>query len=132
MPGRNQQYPLEPSRSYIQTRYGDEDFKRSQYMMDEDGTEYGAYESGTRTITEGAVFLRSKYSQDRAMSNGLAAPVILPQRRPEDRSRGWTRAFAPALQDCGIDEQMFLQFIDDFNKSCQVSECIISSRYERN
>lgn len=34
----------------------------------------------------------------------LLHPVILPQRRPKDRSRGFIRAYTPLLQDCGIDQ----------------------------
>ncbi|PQE31779.1 fad binding domain protein [Rutstroemia sp. NJR-2017a WRK4] len=47
----------------------------------------------------------------------LSQPVIIPQRRPEDQSRGILRAYAPALGDCGIDQHTFLDFIDEFNEA---------------
>jgi hypothetical protein len=51
----------------------------------------------------------------------LPCPVILPQRRPKDKSRGFIRAYAPVLGECaGIDQQTFLDFLDDFHKSSQV------------
>jgi hypothetical protein len=47
----------------------------------------------------------------------LLHPVILPQRRPKDRSRGFIRAYAPLLRDCGIDQATWLSFLDTFQKS---------------
>jgi hypothetical protein len=51
----------------------------------------------------------------------LPLPVILPQRRPKDRSRGFIRAYAPDLAVCGIDQPMFLDFIETFNEASQAS-----------
>jgi hypothetical protein len=34
----------------------------------------------------------------------LPLTVVLPQRRPKDRSRGFIRAYAPVLENCGIDQ----------------------------
>jgi hypothetical protein len=51
----------------------------------------------------------------------LQYPVMIPQRRPEDKSRGWVRAYAPALMDCGIDQYTFLNFLDAFHESSKVS-----------
>lgn len=51
----------------------------------------------------------------------LPCPVILPQRRPKDKSRGFIRAYAPVLGECaGIDQQTFLDFLQDFDKASQV------------
>ena len=46
----------------------------------------------------------------------LAFPVILPQRRPKDRSRGFIRAYAPVLADCGVSQESFLEFLELFNE----------------
>lgn len=54
-------------------------------------------------------------------SNRLSHPVIIPQRRPRDRSRGFARAYAPALADHGIDQETFLRFIKDFYLASKVS-----------
>jgi hypothetical protein len=51
-------------------------------------------------------------------------PVILPQRRPKDRSRGFVRAYAPVLDDCGIEQAMFLDFIETFDRASQASPWI--------
>ncbi|KAL6716600.1 hypothetical protein ACLMJK_006167 [Lecanora helva] len=47
----------------------------------------------------------------------LAFPVVLPQRRPKERSRGFVRAYAPILENCGIDQATWLAFLDSFQKS---------------
>ncbi|APA16254.1 hypothetical protein sscle_16g110240 [Sclerotinia sclerotiorum 1980 UF-70] len=44
----------------------------------------------------------------------LPCPVILPQRRPRDKKRGFIRAYAPVLEDCGIDQSTFLDFLKTF------------------
>ncbi|OIW34658.1 hypothetical protein CONLIGDRAFT_665376 [Coniochaeta ligniaria NRRL 30616] len=51
----------------------------------------------------------------------LPCPVIIPQRRPGAKRRGFVRAYAPVLQDCGIGQDVFLKFISDFHKSSQAS-----------
>ncbi|PMD34289.1 hypothetical protein L207DRAFT_468538 [Hyaloscypha variabilis F] len=54
----------------------------------------------------------------------LALPVVLPQRRPKDRSRGFIRAYAPVLMSCGIDQAMFLDFLETFNLASQANPWI--------
>ncbi|KAI8160180.1 hypothetical protein K4K49_000387 [Colletotrichum sp. SAR 10_70] len=49
--------------------------------------------------------------------SGITMPVVLPQRRPKTRVRGFVRAYAPVLANAGIDEEAFLDFIDTLNKS---------------
>ena len=65
-------------------------------------------------------FLRNhpppEYVKD-APTGKLSLPVILPQRRPKDRSRGFIRAYAPVLENCGIDQATWLAFLDTFQKS---------------
>ncbi|KAI6870114.1 hypothetical protein KC338_g3177 [Hortaea werneckii] len=51
----------------------------------------------------------------------LPFPVILPQRRPRKKARGFVRAYAPVLGDCGIEQDTFLKFLDNFQKSSQAS-----------
>ncbi|KPI37532.1 uncharacterized protein AB675_3990 [Cyphellophora attinorum] len=53
----------------------------------------------------------------------LPYPVILPQRRPNNRSRGFVQAYPPDLGTYkGIDEITFLQFLAEFHKSSQASK----------
>ena len=47
----------------------------------------------------------------------LALPVVIPQRRPKDRARGFVRAYAPILENAGIDQATWLEFLDTFQKS---------------
>ena len=49
----------------------------------------------------------------------LPCPVIIPQRRPRDKKRGFVRAYAPVLADCGIDQKIFLDFLKTFHSSIQ-------------
>ena len=50
----------------------------------------------------------------------LPYPVLIPQRRPRDRSRGFVRAYAPDLAACGVDQESFLKFVTDFYHSSKV------------
>ncbi|PTU22337.1 hypothetical protein P175DRAFT_0473151 [Aspergillus ochraceoroseus IBT 24754] len=54
----------------------------------------------------------------------LPWPVILPQRRPKSRKRGFVRAYAPVLEDFGIDQAMFLNFLETSNRACLASPWI--------
>lgn len=47
----------------------------------------------------------------------LEYPVVLPQRRPGDKKRGFIRAYAPDLQNKGIDQALWLDFIETLNES---------------
>lgn len=52
--------------------------------------------------------------------NQLPCPVIVPQRRPRDKTRGFVRAYAPVLSECGIDQTTFLQFLETMDKASKV------------
>lgn len=54
----------------------------------------------------------------------LALPVVITQRRPKDRTRGFVRAYAPMLQDVGIDQAAFLDFLDRLNQAVRPSPWI--------
>ncbi|KAI1141420.1 hypothetical protein F5Y05DRAFT_409976 [Hypoxylon sp. FL0543] len=51
----------------------------------------------------------------------LPYPVILPQRRPKNRARGFVRAYAPDLMRVGIDQATFMAFLQGFEKSVSSS-----------
>ena len=51
----------------------------------------------------------------------LPCPVIIPQRRPRDKKRGFVRAYAPVLEDCGIDQATFLDFLKTFHAASKAS-----------
>ncbi|KIW35199.1 uncharacterized protein PV07_01912 [Cladophialophora immunda] len=50
----------------------------------------------------------------------LDMPVILPQRRPKNKERGFVRAYAPMLQTCGVEQDEFVDFLDGFGKAIQL------------
>ena len=52
--------------------------------------------------------------------SALAVPVILPQRRPMDSKRGFVRAYAPLLHDCGISQETWFDFLYSFDESIKV------------
>ncbi|OIW27864.1 hypothetical protein CONLIGDRAFT_453291 [Coniochaeta ligniaria NRRL 30616] len=54
----------------------------------------------------------------------LPNPIVIPQRRPKDRTRGFVRAYAPDLLRCGIDQATFLRFIDGLNASVAASGAV--------
>lgn len=39
-------------------------------------------------------------------------PVIIPQRRPGNKDRGFVRAYASVLADCDISQVVFLNFLE--------------------
>lgn len=51
----------------------------------------------------------------------LPMPVILPQRRPKDKSRGFVRAYAPLLGPSGVDEKTFIDFLNQLDTSAKAS-----------
>lgn len=48
--------------------------------------------------------------------------VILPQRRPRDKGRGFVRAYAPVLNEVGITQQTFITFQKNWLKASQVRQ----------
>ncbi|KAH6676892.1 hypothetical protein F5X68DRAFT_264124 [Plectosphaerella plurivora] len=49
----------------------------------------------------------------------IPLPVVLVQRRPKTRARGFVRAYAPSLGAAGVDQDTFIDFIDTFNKALE-------------
>lgn len=58
---------------------------------------------------------------DSAESGRLELPVVITQRRPKARTRGFISAYAPILQNVGIDQETFLDFIEQLNKAVEPS-----------
>jgi hypothetical protein len=54
----------------------------------------------------------------------LALPVVITQRRPESRTKGFVLAYSPLLADVGIDQTTFLDFLGNLNKSLAPSPWI--------
>ncbi|KAG8412954.1 hypothetical protein J3458_013377 [Metarhizium acridum] len=56
--------------------------------------------------------------------NRLPVPVIVPQRRPGERARGFIHAYAPVLENAGIDQPTFMDFIKQLNLATRPSPWI--------
>lgn len=56
----------------------------------------------------------------------LQYPVVLPQKRPSNKTRGFVTAYAPQLTECGVSQTAFLDFLDRFEKSIKVSLACLS------
>lgn len=54
----------------------------------------------------------------------LPLPIVITQRRPESRTKGFVRAYSPLLDHVGIDQATFLDFLDKLNKSLAPSPWI--------
>lgn len=54
------------------------------------------------------------------IKQGLTVPIIIPERRPGSKHRGFVRAYAPILIDCGIDQDTFMDFLVGFEASIKV------------
>lgn len=54
----------------------------------------------------------------------LQVPVIIPQRRPGERSRGFIHAYSPLLENVGIDQPTFMDFIKQLNLATMPSPWI--------
>ncbi|KAL2211896.1 hypothetical protein CC79DRAFT_1268350 [Sarocladium strictum] len=63
-------------------------------------------------------------STKQASSSPIDLPIVIPQRRPKQRGRGFVRAYSPVLASTGIDQPEFLDFVDSFNKAIVPSEWI--------
>ncbi len=62
----------------------------------------------------------------------IPCPVIIPQRRPRNKDRGFVRAYAPVLEECGVGQDVFLKLMKDWHMASKVS-CFarsVSSQWE--
>lgn len=50
----------------------------------------------------------------------LPCPVIIPQRRPRNKDRGFVRAYAPVMEGCGVGQDVFLKFQEDWLTASKV------------
>ena len=132
--------PLSASRSRDKARAADDDDSSSD-SDDEDEVNWAlddaarevtsppAYEDiGGDTPVDSAMvahnFLENHHITSSALMQyqPLPFPVVLPQRRPKNKERGFVRAYAPVLNECsGIDQQTFMDFLTSFDKASKAS-----------
>lgn len=100
-----------------------------------DSPEYEAKEGGSKAKEEKIdvhklvkKFLSAHPAPSRAPPlHPLSCHVIIPQRRPHSKSRGFVRAYAPVLNDAGIDQATFMDFLETFQKASQVRHMNVPS-----
>ncbi|KAM0345009.1 hypothetical protein ACHAPU_006892 [Fusarium lateritium] len=123
-----------PQNEYSQPSQQD-DFTRMQWELDETQSELLSSPQGDSTSTEEPQdtpdlvldFLKAHGSPTSASGQPgarLDLPVIIAQRRPKDRARGFVRGYAPMLEEFGIDEDAWLDFLDKFDQSTLASPWI--------
>lgn len=106
---------------------------RAEWALDDAAQELEeplpTYDESTAMDSVSAEEVANSFLQAHKLSPGpqqtytpLPNPVILPQRRPKDKSRGFVRAYAPLLGSCaGIDQKTFIDFLNDFDRASQAS-----------
>ncbi|CAD0093616.1 unnamed protein product [Aureobasidium vineae] len=103
------------------TQQGDEarDDLENEWNLDDAQDEIaGEHSQGAIDANPERTFMKRHNQRLGSDSSGqLTLPVIIPQRRPKDRSRGFIRAYSPVLQDAGIDQPTWLDFLDTLQKS---------------
>jgi hypothetical protein len=94
---------------------------RKDRQVNEELVELPANES-VETLVQGVMDTAGGLRSGSSLKTGpLPCPVIIPQRRPRNKTRGFLRAYAPALSACGITQDVFLEFLKNFHKSSQAS-----------
>ncbi|KAL7274224.1 hypothetical protein RUND412_002880 [Rhizina undulata] len=97
----------------------DLDDAQDELISEETNPKKRPFERDPKKITQRFI---DDYPVPQGIQQGrLPLPVVLPQRRPKDRTRGFIRAYAPDLMNCGIGQAMFLDFLETFNQASQAS-----------
>lgn len=137
-------YPKEKEKSKTDDDDGDDsdastdlDDDEAAWELDEMGREVGppAYEESEAAMAEAQALPESeKVKKEEALVKELVqmagpapvppqklpCPVIIPQRRPRAKDRGFVRAYAPVLHDCGVSQEVFLKFLKSWHQASKV------------
>lgn len=96
--------------------------------MNSDGEGDGApIDAPTEEEADSAIISYMENNSEISMSpaaRGIAHPIVIPQRRPGNKQRGFMKAYAPILSQCGISQEHFHEFINALNKAIQDSKWI--------
>lgn len=88
----------------------------------EEGSTRSRGQNETISSSDGPSFQTSQLLDFTSSHSRIPLPIILPQRRPNDKSRGFIRAYPPSLGEyAGIDEASFLKFLSDFDRAIKTS-----------
>jgi hypothetical protein len=108
------------------------DTTERQWELDDTQTELLSSPEGESSSSQPAqndtdlatIFIREHGLTNPPTGQRLEMPVILAQRRPKNRSRGFVRGYAPILEDVGIDQETWLDFLDKFDAAAMASPWI--------
>lgn len=83
---------------------------------------YGNTDELVQQVVRRNTVKQTSPTQQPFIHHPIPCPVVIPQRRPRNKTRGFIRAYAPLLGECsGIDQDTFLAFLENFYKSSQAS-----------
>ncbi|CAI6227655.1 unnamed protein product [Periconia digitata] len=85
---------------------------------------HGQQPGPERTVSDLArhvVSLADQHDLTNSTPPRLPYPIIIPQRRPGARGRGFARAYPPDLEAFGIDQEAFLQIFQNFEEASEAS-----------
>lgn len=113
------------SEAYVSVKTRDKTKATENYLQDEDEwtlddavKETGAIHNSPEDVSE---WLPNEPPKEASFDHLLDCAVVIPQRRPQAKTRGFVRAYAPVLKNCGIDQKTFLAFLEGFDKAIRVS-----------
>ena len=123
----------QPTHELVPDGKGDDGVDRDEadWALDEAAAEDGDIEpvSTNKEDSENAEERLGKQAQasaaggtvSKSSMQKLLFPVIVPQRRPGTKTRGFVRAYSPVLEGSGISQDAFLGFLKDLHKAAQAS-----------
>ncbi|KEQ76381.1 hypothetical protein M436DRAFT_15008, partial [Aureobasidium namibiae CBS 147.97] len=130
---RDSFHGLEPSSNDIPTTHnGDQETyalaeeAHTDLTTDQEPTEAHEPDEPTDPVTLAESFISRlpSSSPPHSPSRPLPYPIIIPQRRPSDRTRGFLQAYPPILATRSITSSTFLDFLCTFNTSTRATKWI--------
>ncbi|PQE19357.1 FAD binding domain protein [Rutstroemia sp. NJR-2017a BVV2] len=120
--GSSAQHP-DPE-NYEYESYDEDD--EGDWLRDETQCELSSYkEEGETNVNQISAEITKSQAEVPTPSprplHALPVPVIIPERRPGSKHRGFVRAYAPVLDDCGIDQTTFIDFLKGFEGAIKAS-----------
>lgn len=92
---------------------------------DYESSQFERRPSAGRTISElvhdVAVTREHGVDNHAAPRTRIPYPVVIPQRRPGTKARGFARAYPPDLEGLGVDQDTFMKFLQNFEDAQQAS-----------
>ncbi|KAM0547753.1 hypothetical protein ACHAO7_007150 [Fusarium culmorum] len=100
------------------------DDTQTELLSNPNGESSSSSQTAQNDTDLATIFIREHGLTNPPTGQRLEIPVILAQRRPKNRSRGFVRGYAPILEDVGIDQETWLDFLDKFDAASMASPWI--------